>query len=210
MKRPSRRVGHSAGPLHHRGWQMHPEPARAIRGLPSLPTRSRGPIPARSIDRAAARLSVLRAAERSRAHDAPGRSRLAASAAANQGGNHSLSRVAIPPFGARHHFRPTHAPKFFGDVGGIWHKAIRAFANRYRALGVWTDSQTRNSERRGFFLETAGIGDDGERVFDEIEHFEITYRLEHTDFFHLQSGRLESHLGSRMRREHDRPLRCDV
>src|SRR6266480_3925420 len=115
---------------------------------------------------------------------------------------HALSRVTVPSLGARHFLRPGNAFKFGDDVSGIWHETVCAFGNRDGSLRIRTYRQTGNSERRSFLLEASGVRHDRERVFDQVQHFQITDRLEQVDAIEFQPRLGEALPRAWVRREH--------
>jgi len=110
----------------------------------------------------------------------------------HKGSDHSLSRMAIPPFRTRRHSRRTEQTKLCENVGGVRDKTVGPFGDSDGSLRIRTDRETRNAECRGFLLQTTRIGDHSESMFDQIEHFEITDRLEHPDSIHFEARCFEA------------------
>src|SRR4030088_1628309 len=129
-------------------------------GLRPIPLAGRGAAP----------ISAWTAVERNNARCALVQSQSVASAATHDGSDHSLACVAVPSFRTRRSRRTLDLPQFLCYVGRMRNKTVRPFGDRDRPLSVGAHGEAWDSEHRGFFLETAGISDDCERMLDEIEH----------------------------------------
>ena len=69
------------------------------------------------------------------------------------------------------------------------YERARTLLEGNRALGVLSEYETRNTQGRGLFLNTAGVGEDQPGAIHQGEEVEIAPRLDHHHLLMQTAGR---------------------